>query len=219
MTFSFKKLFLVCITLGFVGYLWIRVVEAIENAERSSAYGRFGQMSLVLRSYESKHGSLPPLYLKDSAGKPIQSWRSLILAELDPDLAKAFDLSQEWNSAENTKYFDAIDPDRWSWFARHPREMKSPVVTYIFGYLGPESIWDGKTGLPKGKTHEMPDRILLLSVPESDCHPLRPFDLTEEELRQRLKEGQDVLFLMSGEGYRYGRVSLENGEIKFKLLR
>lgn len=218
---SGKKLLITCIIgpiiTGVVIYSWLYVLEQQAKAERSCAYGRLGQMRFALQEYEENHGSLPSLILRDGSGKPIQSWRSLILPYLRENVFDKFDLTQPWDSADNTRHFGDTNPGDWVWFSRCDPEKRMPLSTHVLAYLGPESIWDAKTSLPKGKTQDLPNAILLLSIPKSDCHPLKPFDLTEEEVRKRVSQGEDILFIMADAAGGYGRVSLEHGDLKFTL--
>ena len=172
-------------------------------------------MRAALALYESDHGTLPPLCLRDNLGRPIQSWRALILPPWGFGISTQLNLSQPWNSDFNRQIIDSIPPGDWVWFARDRAEMKPPVSTHILAYLGRGSIWDAKTGLPKGKIKEHPDAIMLIWVPQSSLHPLQPGDITEEEVRERVEKGEEILFCAADEGYRYGIVTIERGELVF----
>lgn len=66
-------------------------------------------IALALHNYAAKnHGVLPPTYTVDSAGKPLHSWRTLILPYIDyQDLYKKIDLSKSWNDPANAEVFKA----------------------------------------------------------------------------------------------------------------
>ncbi|MCO6456199.1 MAG: DUF1559 domain-containing protein [Pirellulaceae bacterium] len=60
------------------------------------------QIAMALQAYEADHGSLPPAYLADANGKPMHSWRVLILPYLGHDSTyKQYDFSQPWDSPQN----------------------------------------------------------------------------------------------------------------------
>lgn len=52
--------------------------------------------------YESRYAELPPAVVTDAAGKPLYSWRVLLLEEFGrPDLKNRFDFNQAWDSPAN----------------------------------------------------------------------------------------------------------------------
>jgi len=191
------------------------VRRAQREARRSNAYGRLCQMRLALQNYEQQYGALPPVCLRDNEGKPIHSWRALILPYLDFESIKRLDLSQSWNSDYNRKVIDSIPVGEWTWFARDRPLDQSPARTHILALLGPSSIWDVTTGLPKGRTHERANTILLISVPESSIEPLQPSDITEDELCKMVEDGHEILFIMADAPNGYGIVTIEGGALAF----
>ena len=200
---------ILCCGLGW----WIQ--QARRDGRRCNAYDRLGQMRLALQNYEAEHGKLPPLTLRNKQGEPNFSWRGLILPYLESDFFKQIDLSQPWNSERNRKVVEAIPLREWTWFARDRDVKESPAATHIMAYLGPNSMWDGTTGLPKGKTEEHPKAILLISIPQSQIEPLQPGDITEEEVRTLIEDGQEVLFMMANTSGGYGIVGIEHGKLTF----
>jgi len=172
-------------------------------------------MRLALQNYEAEHGKLPPLCVRDSQGSPILSWRGLVLPYLDSNVFKALDLSQAWDSGHNRKVVDGIPLREWTWFARDTNVQESPAATHILAYLGPESIWDASTGLPKGAIKDRPGAILLISVPESGIQPLQPDDITEQKVRRLVQDGNEILFVTAGVRHGYGVVSIEDGKLTF----
>ena len=59
---------------------------------------------LALWSYEARYGSFPPAITRDLVGKPMHSWRVLILPFLGEDeLYSRYRMDEPWNSANNSK--------------------------------------------------------------------------------------------------------------------
>jgi hypothetical protein len=173
-------------------------------------------MKLALYNYEHSHGTLPPICLKDEQGKPIQSWRALILPYLEFQSLKGLHLSQPWDSPANREIMAKVPRHDWAWFARDftPADQ-DPVVTHLVALVGKDSIWDSTTGLPKRR--KSPHDVWLISIPESDIHPLEPRDVTEEELRTRIERGEEVFFIKAEEyGEEYGTVRIEGGRLVFR---
>jgi hypothetical protein len=167
---SRKRAILVCtLVVMIVGVFVAGVImfrRAWAAARQCNAYEGLSQMRGVLEEYELDHGTLPPLCLRDGLGTPTHSWRALILPHLR-GFSNQLDLSQPWNSDYNHRIIDSVPLIAWSWFARDDREMTLPVSTHILAYLGRESIWEARAGLPKGRIREHPDAIMLISIPKS----------------------------------------------------
>ncbi len=60
---------------------------------------------MALHNYAAAHnGNLPPAYTVDASGRPLHSWRTLILPYIDRrDLADHVDLSKPWDDAVNAE--------------------------------------------------------------------------------------------------------------------
>jgi prepilin-type processing-associated H-X9-DG protein len=62
------------------------------------------QIGSALLSYAEEHGSLPPAYTVDEQGRPLHSWRTLILPYLEQSaLYEKIDLSKPWNDPVNNE--------------------------------------------------------------------------------------------------------------------
>ena len=62
------------------------------------------EIAFALQRYHEEHGSFPPGYIADKSGKPIHSWRVLLLPYLENDpLYKAYDFTQPWDGPKNRK--------------------------------------------------------------------------------------------------------------------
>lgn len=77
-------------------------------ARRSQCKNNLKQIALALYNYESTYGALPPACTVDADGKPLHSWRTLILPFLDrPQLYKTIDLSKPWNDPANAEAYQS----------------------------------------------------------------------------------------------------------------
>jgi type II secretory pathway pseudopilin PulG len=76
-------------------------------ARRTVCKNNLKQIGLALHRYESKYGVLPPAYITDDRGKPLHSWRTLILPQFqDPrldELYRSIDMSRPWDDPVNAK--------------------------------------------------------------------------------------------------------------------
>jgi prepilin-type processing-associated H-X9-DG protein len=78
---------------------------AREATRRSQCY--CGCLGLAFFNYHETHGSLPPAYTVDENGKPLHSWRVLILPFLEQnELYKKIRLDEPWDSEHNRQFHD-----------------------------------------------------------------------------------------------------------------
>ena len=76
---------------------------AREAARRAQCTNNEKQIALAMHNYAARYKSVfPPAYTVDKAGKPLLSWRVLILPYLEQDaLYKEFHLDEPWDSPHN----------------------------------------------------------------------------------------------------------------------
>ena len=61
-------------------------------------------IALALHSYHDEYDSFPPAFTVDADGKPLHSWRTLVLPYLDQkELYAKIDLSKPWDDPANAK--------------------------------------------------------------------------------------------------------------------
>jgi hypothetical protein len=92
-----------------IGLLLPAVQAAREAARRAQSMNNIKQILLSLLSYESMKGHFPLAFNADKDGKPLLSWRVMILPMLDQDgLYKQFHLDEPWDSEHNKKLIDKM---------------------------------------------------------------------------------------------------------------
>ena len=75
---------------------------APEAARQAQCKNNLKNIALALYNYEAEYHSLPPAYTIDAQGKPLHSWRTLILPYLDQKpLYTTIDLSKPWDDPAN----------------------------------------------------------------------------------------------------------------------
>lgn len=82
-----------------------------EAGRRSQCTNNLKQIGLALQNYHDKYHSLPPAYTVDAEGKPLHSWRTLILPYLEQGaLYDKIDLEKPWDDPANKLAFETIIP-------------------------------------------------------------------------------------------------------------
>ncbi|MGO9112549.1 MAG: DUF1559 domain-containing protein [Thermoguttaceae bacterium] len=87
-----------------------KVIEGERNRQRSMLpQNRLRQIALAMANYYSTYGTFPPPYTVDKNGKPLHSWRVLILAFLDEDnLYRRIRLNEPWDSEYNKQFHNQM---------------------------------------------------------------------------------------------------------------
>jgi len=92
---------IVIIGIG-ISLLLPNVRTSREAARRMSCSNNLKQIGIALRNYEEECHCLPPACTVDATGKPLHSWRTLILPYMDQQsLYDTIDLSKPWDDPAN----------------------------------------------------------------------------------------------------------------------
>lgn len=80
-----------------------------EAASRSVSTNNLKQIAIALHNYHEIHGAMPPAAVCDKTGKPMLSWRVLILPYIEQEaLYKKFKLDEPWDSEHNKKLIEGM---------------------------------------------------------------------------------------------------------------
>jgi type II secretory pathway pseudopilin PulG len=98
--------------------LWPTFQGLKSRRDRVASLNNLQLIARALNEYALTYGSYPPPVVYDAAGKPMHSWRVLILEQLgEPALYAQYDFGAAWDAPQNVKLF-----------ARCPRVYISPTV-------------------------------------------------------------------------------------------
>ena len=83
------------------------VATAHDAARQMQCSGQTKQLTLAFHTYHDDHGSFPPAYTVDENGKPLHSWRVLILPYIEQrELYDKIRLDEPWDSEYNRQFHD-----------------------------------------------------------------------------------------------------------------
>ena len=99
-----ELLVVVAIIAVLIAFLFPATRTAGPAARRSQCINNLKQIALALRNYEATYNALPPAYTVDASGRPLHSWRTLILPFLEHgSLYETIDLTKPWNDPANAQ--------------------------------------------------------------------------------------------------------------------
>jgi prepilin-type N-terminal cleavage/methylation domain-containing protein/prepilin-type processing-associated H-X9-DG protein len=110
--FTLIELLVVVAIIGIAIALLLPARRSVRPAAyRSQCCNNLKQIALALMSYEADYHALPPAFTVDALGKPMHSWRTLILPYLEQKpLYQRIDLSKPWDDPVNVEAGQASVP-------------------------------------------------------------------------------------------------------------
>jgi hypothetical protein len=129
------------------------------------------------------HGSFPPAYVADKNGKPMHSWRVLILPYLDHGaLYKLYNFSEPWDGPNNKKLL-ALRPNIYACPSDASATGAGSVQTSYVAPMGPNAAWSGaKPRTTADFTAGMSNSVMLVEAANSGIAWTEPRDLSLESL-------------------------------------
>ena len=185
------------------------VQAAREAARRAQCVNNMKQIGLAILNYESTNGCFPPAATYDASGKPLLSWRVLILPYMEQSpLFGRFHLDEPWDSPNNKPLSDVSITA-----FRCPSEVAPAALTTYQVFVDPRSLF---TGEPTGVAgRDVPDgngsTILVVEganpVPWSKPDELSVESLTDPALGAGSKHPGGFNVLMADGSVRFFKSS------------
>jgi len=174
--------------------------EAIQGdaAKRQVSANNLKQLALAMHNYHDAHGHFPPAAIYSKDGKPLLSWRVLLLPYLEQEnLYKQFKLDEPWDSAHNKallkanpKVFGLVDGK-----------------THYRVFTGEGTVFKGKEGMRLQTITDGASNTILI-VEASEAVPwTKP-----EELPYDAKKALPKLGSVGKDGFHIG---LADGSVRF----
>lgn len=97
---------LMAIAVVAIAFLLPAIRSARPAAHRSQCKNNLKQIMLALHNYHDEYHAFPPAYTVDADGKPLHSWRTLILPFVEQKpLYEKIDLTKPWDDPANAEAF------------------------------------------------------------------------------------------------------------------
>jgi prepilin-type processing-associated H-X9-DG protein len=131
----------------FLAALLLPAIQAArEAARRAQCVNNLKQIGLALHNYESSYGCFPPEYTTDANGKPLLSWRVLILPYLEQSpLYGQFKQDEPWDGPTNIKLLDQM-PKMFT-CPSEPAGTPPAKLTHYLGITGGPTLFEGPEGV------------------------------------------------------------------------
>lgn len=177
--FSILRVFVLLI--GLLALLIALLLPAVRTAgpaaRRAECTNNMKQILLALHNYHQDYQAFPPAYTVDRYGKPLHSWRTLILPYLEQKtLYDTIDLSKPWNDPANAK---ALATEVGIF--RCPEAKGPPNTTTYLAIVTPDScLRPISSGPLEAITDGANSTLMLIDAGEVNAVPwMSPFDADE----------------------------------------
>ncbi|HET6884217.1 MAG TPA: DUF1559 domain-containing protein [Pirellulales bacterium] len=173
--------------LGITGVLGLLIAlllpatrSAREPGRRNTCSNNLRQIGLALLNYEAVHHALPPAHTVDARGKPLHSWRTLILPFLErEDLYRQIDHSKAWDDPANRSAFETRVH-----IYRCPSAACPLTHTTYLAIVAPDGCFRPTRVTKLAEITDDPDLTLMVmeTSTEQAVHWMCPADATEAEI-------------------------------------
>lgn len=192
-----------------VALLLPTVRSSSEAARRNSCMNNLKQIALALSNYESAHGAYPPAYTIDADGRPLHSWRTLILPYMEQQaLYDRIDLTKPWDDPANDQARNTVVPGYQcpSHFDDDPEH--AGFTTYL-AVVTPDSAIRTADSLSHAELPSPADTLLVIdALPSQATHWMSPVDADEQLLlsvdpNSERQHGGDLCLAAYADGHVY----------------
>ncbi|MCA9134534.1 MAG: DUF1559 domain-containing protein, partial [Planctomycetales bacterium] len=179
----------IALSSGLVLYLLWPAAQTLQaRRDRVASLNNLQRIAEALNAYALQHGAYPPPVVYDKQGKPLYSWRVLILEQLGEHALQAqFALDQPWDSPDNLNLITSC-----------PEVYLSPLMGELSGLSESSyALVTGKNTLfPKSgplRPEDISDgprnTLLVVETDNSTMAWTQPWDLEVSTLQRQIGSG------------------------------
>jgi hypothetical protein len=164
----------------FIFLLLPNVRYAPEAARRMQCSNHLKQIGLALQNYHDGYGTLPPAYVADAEGKPMHSWRVLILPYMEhKGLYTRYNFNEPWNGPNNSRLHREVVHE----FCCPSRSRQESTETSYVAVVDPQTAWPREKAIGfSSVTDGNSNTILVVEMAKSGIHWMEPRDLQMAEI-------------------------------------
>lgn len=191
---------LLAIPVGIMIALLLPAISAARGAaQRAQCSNNMKQIGLALLNYEQDQGCFPPAVVYDDAGRPMHSWRALILPYLATDLgtAAAYDFDEPWDGPNN-RTLHAKTPQCF----RCPSDLRLPPgMTNYVAVVGPSYAFSGAAPTTVAEITDGLSNTLLFVETAAPVNWLEPVDIPADQFVATLNAAPGAPCISSHHNY------------------
>lgn len=173
--FLWSAILIAVLAFSCLVFLLLPSVSSRPASPRTQCRNSLKQIGLALQNYHDTYGSFPPAYIADANGKPMHSWRVLILPFMDlPGVYRQYRFDEPWDSPHNLQLVERFTGDVF----HCPSDSAPGRFTNYVAVVGQKTAWPGATSLALSQIADGPaNTILLVEYSGGDILWTEPRDL------------------------------------------
>jgi hypothetical protein len=150
-------------------------IDPREYARQSNCVNNIKQIGLGLHNYYDQHGHFPPAYIADKHGRPMHSWRVLILPNMEYDeLYKKYSMDEPWDGPNNRKLWNEKVPE----YECPEQPDRGKNATSYLAVTGSGTMWQGENSTRIEDIRDgTANTIMIVESDNSGIHWMEPRDL------------------------------------------
>ena len=165
--------------------LFFSVVQAArEGARRMSCTP--DMVRYALHNYHDRFGSFPPAYTTDAKGKPLHSWRTLVVLysgyDISYDKLADIRLDEPWDSPHNSQFHDELKTFHGLFCVGRPEESAKGISHYQM-IIGPDTISNGTNCTKLSDINKDKYEVILVVETSVGVPWMKPEDLPQSALK------------------------------------
>jgi hypothetical protein len=165
----------------------ITVVQDIQT--RTKSKNNLKQLILAVHNYHDINNAIPPAFTVDANGKPLHSWRVLILPYIEEyAMYKNIRLNESWDSEYNKQFHDKMPA-----IYRSPTDQSGQKRDTVYcAIVGKDTVFkeDGKKITFNHVTDGTSNTIIFVERQTPVCW-MKPEDITQEDAFKGINKGGD----------------------------
>jgi Protein of unknown function (DUF1559) len=147
------------------------------------------QIGLALHNYHQVYGAFPPAYIADETGRPMHSWRVLLLPYMEEQkLYAEYDFNEPWNGPHNSKLLAKM-PRLFSCPRRDQNANRRPSFTSYVVVIGPGTMFPESESIRLDQvTDGSANTLMVVEVSNVQIPWTKPEDLQVRTMSLRIND-------------------------------
>jgi prepilin-type processing-associated H-X9-DG protein len=178
--------------LSFAAFVFLMLPAPARNneaARQTTCRNNLKQIALAMCNYQQSYGCFPPAFIPDKNGKPMHSWRVLILPYLEAeDLYRQYRFDEPWDGPHNRLLADKMPKVYCCPSAR----SEGPVTDYAM-IIGAHAVSNGpKSCTLKDIKDGASSTTLVVEASDAGINWMEPRDLDAEKMTFRILSSDEA---------------------------
>jgi hypothetical protein len=205
--FGLRTVFAVILVAGVV--FGVASWPARERRQTELCRARLRQIAMAMRAYYDDFGTLPPAYIVDANGRPMHSWRVLLLPYLGhQQLYARYRFDEPWNGPNNRRLAGQT-PAVFTCPADRGRDKTRTSYLVV---TGEKTVFNGAEPMALDSVEAF--TLLVVECADSGIDWMEPRDLRHDAMSMRINDRSGTTCVRSNHG-RGANVALSDARAQF----